>query len=57
MSEAKAIEKFEFADDNYTQEDIDWAFPPVSPGMVPFGGRVIVQLRRIKKKNGRIVLV
>jgi co-chaperonin GroES (HSP10) len=25
--------------------------------MQPFGGRVIVQLRRIKKKTGRIVLV
>jgi co-chaperonin GroES (HSP10) len=36
-----------------------WAFPKVDPGMEPFGGRVIVQLRRIKKKTskGGIILV
>jgi co-chaperonin GroES (HSP10) len=38
--------------------ELDWAFPAVKPGQEPFGGRVIVQLRRIKRKtSGRIILV
>lgn len=37
--------------------ELAWAFPDVSPGQSPFGGRVIVQLRRIKKKAGRIIIV
>jgi co-chaperonin GroES (HSP10) len=39
--------------------DMAWAFPDVEPGMQPFGGRVVVQLRRIKKKatNSGIILV
>lgn len=38
--------------------ELAWAFPDVNPGQAPFGGRVIVQLRRIKKKTaGRIILV
>jgi len=38
--------------------ELEWAFPPVKPGQEPFGGRVIVQLRRIKRKtSGRIILV
>lgn len=39
------------------QQELMWAFPDVSPGQSPFGGRVIVQLRRIKKKAGRIIIV
>ena len=37
--------------------EMAWAFPDVAPGQSPFGGRVIVQLRRIKKKAGRIIIV
>jgi co-chaperonin GroES (HSP10) len=39
------------------QQELMWAFPDVNPGQSPFGGRVIVQLRRIKKKAGRIIIV
>lgn len=34
-----------------------WAFPDVNPGQRPYGGRVIVQLRRIKKNIGKIIIV
>jgi co-chaperonin GroES (HSP10) len=37
--------------------ELAWAFPEVTPGQQPYGGRVIVQLRRIKKKAGRIIIV
>jgi len=37
--------------------ELAWAFPEVAPGQAPYGGRVIVQLRRIKKKAGRIIIV
>ena len=30
------------------EQELKWAFPDVSPGQKPFGGRVVVQLRRIK---------
>jgi len=39
------------------QQELQWAFPEVNPGQQPYGGRVIVQLRRIKKTTGRIILV
>ena len=31
-------------------EDLAWAFPEVEPGVEPLGGRVLVQLKRVKKK-------
>lgn len=39
--------------------ELAWAFPEVNAGQAPFGGRVIVQLRRIKKtaSGSRIILV
>lgn len=37
--------------------ELTWAFPDVQAGQAPFGGRVIVQLRRIKKNAGKIILV
>jgi co-chaperonin GroES (HSP10) len=39
--------------------ELAWAFPDVNPGQAPFGGRIIVQLRRIKKtaSGSRIILV
>lgn len=57
MSETKEIPVFAVGTEESTPEDMAWAFPDVPPGMKPFGARVIVQLRRIKKKTGRIVLV
>jgi co-chaperonin GroES (HSP10) len=40
------------------EDELKWAFPDVPSGQSPFGGRVIVQLRRIKQKTaGRIILV
>lgn len=37
--------------------ELAWAFPEIQAGQFPFGGRVIVQLRRIKKSAGKIILV
>jgi co-chaperonin GroES (HSP10) len=37
--------------------ELTWAFPDVKPGQAPYGGRVIVQLRRVKKNAGKIILV
>jgi co-chaperonin GroES (HSP10) len=40
------------------QQELAWAFPVVSAGQKPFGGRVVVQLRRIKKTTAsKIILV
>ena len=57
MSEKEKIVAFEATDDTPDPQELAWAFPDVKPGMAPLGGRVIVQLRRIKKKTGRIVLI
>lgn len=41
----------------YAYESIDEAFPPVDPGVIPFGSRVVVQIRAPKKKTkGGIIL-
>ena len=39
--------------------ELAWAFPDVQPGQEPFGGRVVIQLLRIRKTaaNSRIILV
>lgn len=56
--EKQHIVAFEATNDVPDPQDLAWAFPPVHPGMEPFGGRVVVQLRRIKKKTaGKIILV
>ena len=57
MSEKEKIPTFAIGTGEANPEDLAWAFPEVPAGMDPFGGRVIVQLRRIKKKTGRIMLV
>ena len=59
MSNEKKVVVIEATDDTPDPRDLDWAFPNVKPGMEPFGGRVIIQLRRIKKKatNAGIILV
>lgn len=38
-------------------KELEWAFPEVDPGNVPLGGRILVQLKRTKKRAGKIVLV
>ncbi len=58
VEEKQHIVAFDASDEMPSPEDLAWAFPDVKPGMQPFGGRVIIQLRRIKKKTaGRIILV
>jgi co-chaperonin GroES (HSP10) len=58
LQEEKAhIVAFEASYDAPDPAELANAFPAVQPGMAPFGGRVVVQLRRIKKKAGRIIMV
>lgn len=39
-------------------DKVEWAYPEVCPGIEPLGGRVLVQLKRIKKTTtSGIVLV
>lgn len=39
-------------------EELNWAFPRVDPGIKPYGSRVLVQIRRVKRKTqSGIVLV
>ena len=57
MSEKEPIQTIEGTAGTPDPTELAWAFPDVNPGQEPFGGRVIVQLRRIKKKAGRIIIV
>jgi co-chaperonin GroES (HSP10) len=57
MSEKQKIVAFEATYETPDPQELAWAFPDVNPGMQPLGGRVIVQLRRVKKKTGMIILV
>ena len=59
VSDDKRVAALEVAYDAPNPQEMVWAFPEVPPGMQPFGGRVIVQLRRIKKKatSAGIILV
>jgi co-chaperonin GroES (HSP10) len=57
MSEKDPIPTIEGKEGVSDPVELAWAFPDVNPGQRPFGGRVIVQLRRIKKKAGRIIIV
>lgn len=57
MSEKDAIPTIVGNDGVPDPDALAWAFPEVSPGQRPLGGRIIVQLRRIKKKAGRIIIV
>ena len=59
VEEKQQIVAFEASDDTPDPQEMAWAFPAVKPGMEPFGGRVVVQLRRIKKKvtSAGIILV
>jgi len=57
MSDKDPIPTIEGSSGTPDPVELAWAFPDVQPGQRPFGGRVIVQLRRIKKKAGRIIIV
>ena len=57
MSELKPILTIEGKEGVSDPVELAWAFPEVTPGQRPFGGRVIVQLRRVKKKSGMIIIV
>jgi len=57
MSEQQPIPTIEGQEGTPDPTELAWAFPDVKPGQHPFGGRVIVQLRRIKKTAGRIIIV
>jgi co-chaperonin GroES (HSP10) len=57
MSEQQVIPTIDGKEGTPDPTELAWAFPEVQPGQHPFGGRVIVQLRRIKKTAGRIIIV
>jgi co-chaperonin GroES (HSP10) len=58
MSEREPIPTISGSEGVPDQQELKWAFPDVSPGQKPFGGRVVVQLRRIKKTTAsKIILV
>ena len=57
MSEQQVIPTIEGKEGTPDPTELAWAFPEVQPGQHPFGGLVIVQLRRVKKKAGRIIIV
>ena len=57
MSEVEKIPTIEGSQTMSDPEDLAWAFPSVNSGQSPYGGRVIVQLRRIKKRSGMIIIV
>jgi co-chaperonin GroES (HSP10) len=37
--------------------DLDWSFPNIDPGIIPLGGRVLVQLRRVKKTTSSGIIL
>jgi len=49
MSEKEQIPTIEGSESVSDPAELAWAFPDVKPGQAPYGGRVVVQLRRIKK--------
>jgi len=57
MSEKEKIPTIEGSTQVSDPQELAWAFPEVNAGQAPLGGRVIIQLRRIKKKAGMIIIV
>ena len=57
MSEQQPIPTIDSNEGTPDPVEMAWAFPEVSPGQAPYGGRVIFQLRRIKNKSGMIIIV
>lgn len=58
MSTIEKIPVIEGTQGTPDPEELAWAFPQVDPGQLPFGGRVVVQLKRIRKtlKHSRIIV-
>ena len=57
MSEKEKIPTIGGQESTPDPVELDWAFPKVNCGQAPLGGRVVVQLRRIKKTAGMIIIV
>jgi co-chaperonin GroES (HSP10) len=57
MEEVQKIVTISVTNDVPDEKELDWAFPKVEHGMQPYGGRIIIQLRRVKKRKGMIYLV
>jgi len=57
MSEIEKIPTIEGSQGVPDPSELAWAFPTVNPGQSPYGGRVIVQLRRVRKTSGVIIIV
>ena len=57
MSEVEKIPTIEGSQGVPDSIELDWAFPTVNSGQSPYGGRVIVQLRRVRKTSGVIIVV
>ena len=57
MTDVPKIVTISVTSDTPDPQELAWAFPDVECGMNPYGGRIIVQLRRVKKRKGMIYLV
>jgi len=57
MTDVPKIVTISVTSDTPDPQELAWAFPNVECGMEPYGGRIIIQLRRIKKRKGMIYLV
>ena len=57
MSEVEKIPTIEGSQGVSDPLELDGAFPTVNSGQSPYGGRVIVQLRRVRKTSGVIIIV
>ena len=57
MTDVPKIVTISVTSDTPDPQELAWAFPNVECGMKPYGGRIIIQLRRIKKRKGMIYLV
>jgi len=57
MTDVPKIVTISVTSDTPDPQELAWAFPNVECGMEPYGGRIIIQLRRVKKRKGMIYLV
>lgn len=56
MSDVAIITGFKGVSQPSDPTEMAWAFPVVDPGLAPLGGRVLIQLRRVKRYHGAIIL-
>ena len=57
MSEKKKVVKIKQSFDEPNRDELAWAFPDIPCGVEPLGGRVIIQLRRIKRKTASGIIL